>query len=84
MASGGRDFFFPVRSTYTVLEELMLLDDNESSLGRNVFRKIWESPASSKVIAFSWQLLLDRIPTRVNLAMRRILPTDAPGVLCFV
>jgi hypothetical protein len=29
------------------------LDDNESSLEKNVFGKIWESPAPSKVIAFS-------------------------------
>jgi hypothetical protein len=42
-----------------------------------VFDQIWESPAPSKVIAFSWQLLYDRIPTRNNLVNRRILAPDA-------
>ncbi|CAJ2635167.1 unnamed protein product [Trifolium pratense] len=43
-----------------------------------VFNQIWESPAPSKVIAFSWQLLYDRIPTRCNLDYRGILAPDAP------
>ncbi|MCI07972.1 hypothetical protein A2U01_0029042, partial [Trifolium medium] len=33
---------------------------------------LWESLAPSKVIVFSWQLLLQRLPTRVNLAKRGI------------
>ncbi|CAJ2631518.1 unnamed protein product [Trifolium pratense] len=38
-----------------------------------VFGKIWESPAPSKVIAFSWQLLYDRVPTKVNLLLRGVI-----------
>lgn len=34
------------------------------------FNNIWKSAAPSKVIAFSWQLMLDRIPTRENLVYR--------------
>jgi hypothetical protein len=39
-----------------------------------VFRQIWKSGAPSKVIAFFWKALLDRIPTRTNLEIRNCLP----------
>ncbi|MCH82343.1 LINE-1 reverse transcriptase like, partial [Trifolium medium] len=38
-----------------------------------VFAKIWKCAAPSKVCAFSWQLLLDRNPSKDNLRKRRIL-----------
>jgi hypothetical protein len=41
-----------------------------------VFRHIWCSPAPSKVVVFSWQLLHYRLPTRSNLAHRHCLPLD--------
>jgi len=41
-----------------------------------VFRQIWKSGAPSKVIAFVWKALLDRIPTRINLEIRNCLPLD--------
>jgi len=36
------------------------------------------------VMAFSWKLLLDRIPTKINLVRRNIFPSDATlnFVLC--
>lgn len=37
---------------------------------------IWCSWAHSKVLIFSWQLLQDRIPTRVNLLKRGVLLTS--------
>ncbi|GAU10013.1 hypothetical protein TSUD_415800, partial [Trifolium subterraneum] len=36
---------------------------------------IWKSPAPSKVIAFSWKLLWNRVPTMTNLALRGIRPS---------
>lgn len=42
----------------------------------------WKSPAPSKVRAFGWQLLHDRIPTRVNLGRRQII--DGTGDLSCV
>jgi hypothetical protein len=39
---------------------------------------IWDSSAPSKVIAFSWQLLYDRIPTKSNLAVRGIVGSEMP------
>jgi hypothetical protein len=38
-----------------------------------IFRDNWRSKAPGKVLAFSWTLLLDRIPTKVNLAKRRLM-----------
>ncbi|GAU27881.1 hypothetical protein TSUD_159750 [Trifolium subterraneum] len=38
---------------------------------------LWKSLAPSKVIIFSWQLLLHRLPTRVNLAKRGIVEQDS-------
>lgn len=43
-----------------------------------VFDVLWRSKAPSKVVAFSWTMLLDRIPTRSNLAKRRVLDIDSP------
>jgi hypothetical protein len=37
-----------------------------------VFNNIWKSSAPSKVIAFSWKVLRNRIPTRVNLLLRGV------------
>lgn len=43
-----------------------------------IFRENWRSKAPGKVLAFSWTLLLDRIPTKVNLSKKRLLETDDP------
>ena len=39
-----------------------------------MFRQIWKIRAPSKVRAFVWKTLLDRIPTRVNLGIQNCLP----------
>jgi hypothetical protein len=43
-----------------------------------VLDQIWDSSVSYKVIAFSWQLLYDRISTRDNLEVRGILGVEKP------
>jgi len=43
-----------------------------------IFRENWRSKAPSKVLAFLWTFLLDRIPTKVNLAKRWLLGMDDP------
>lgn len=48
-----------------------------SSSEKLVFGSISKSPAPSKVVAFSWKLLLDRIPTKINLERRNFLPSSA-------
>jgi hypothetical protein len=42
-----------------------------------VFGYLWKCRAPSKVLAFVWATLLNRIPTRVNLDARRILGVDS-------
>jgi hypothetical protein len=48
-----------------------------------VFKNLWKCGAPSKISAFSWQLILDRIQTKDNLVKRRIID-DQQGhcVLC--
>jgi hypothetical protein len=48
-----------------------------------VFKRLWKSAALSKVCAFAWQLLLDRVPKKDNLFKRRIIQVDQlNGRLC--
>jgi hypothetical protein len=69
---------FSVRSAYKLLlEDLGPGVEVEEDL-RGVLAQIWSSSAPSKVIAFSWQLLYDRIPTRNNLELRGIFVTETP------
>ena len=41
-----------------------------------VFQEIWKSRVLSKVLVFSWTLILDRIPTKLNLGKRWLLAID--------
>lgn len=43
--------------------------------------RAWKSSAPSKVVVFSWQLILHRIPTRLNL-VRRCVPLPDGGLGC--
>jgi hypothetical protein len=58
------------------LERMSVGETFASAADRRVFTHIWRSPAPSKVIAFSWKLLHNRIPTRVNLRHRNVLPLE--------
>lgn len=44
-------------------------------------RLVWVAVAPSNVCAFAWKLLLDRLPTRVNLLRRKIFP-NSPDACC--
>ena len=70
------DGCFSVNSLYTKLESVMLGENGCTMEERRVLSQIWKSGVPSKVVAFSWKLLLDRIPTRVNLEVRNCLPPD--------
>jgi hypothetical protein len=50
----------------------------------SMFTVIWKGPSPSKVTAFAWQLLHNRIPTRQNLHHRNIIDLvgDQSCVLC--
>ncbi|MCH86265.1 F-box family protein, partial [Trifolium medium] len=69
---------FSVNSSYNYLLEALWSEDDLDEEVAVVFEQNWESPAPSKVIAFSWQLFHDRIPTRRNLDVGGLLGRDAP------
>jgi hypothetical protein len=68
---------FTVKSLYEYLQRTLLARSTLSSFDQFVFKNIWRSAVPSKVSALAWQLLLDRIPTRVNLCKRGIVTMDA-------
>jgi hypothetical protein len=49
-----------------------------------VFENLWKSPAPSKVVMFAWKVLLNRVPTKVNLALRNVLDPEESSlcVMC--
>lgn len=66
---------------YGKMEGLMVREDNCTEDEKRVFRQIWKSRAPSKMVAFSWKLLLDQIPTRINLHKRNVLPMEI-AIIC--
>lgn len=75
---------FSVRSMYKKLVMVMIPTEAKGVEELKVFSQIWKSPAPSKVVAFSWKVLLNRIPTRINLSRRNVVPPNASlnCVLC--
>jgi hypothetical protein len=66
------DGLFSVKSMYLHIDSVF---SPEPSLREDVLRvlkNIWKSPAPSKVIAFSWKLVRNRLPTKDNLVLRGI------------
>jgi hypothetical protein len=61
------DFLFPRLGCSTLLSSSLC----------NVVHKVWDSWAPSKVVVFSWQTLLARIPTKENLAIRGMVLENA-------
>ncbi|GAU29496.1 hypothetical protein TSUD_360410 [Trifolium subterraneum] len=69
---------FSVNSSYKLLVDELESEEVLEEAEITVFGQIWDSPAPSKVIAFSWQLLYDQIPTRKNLEARDMVLADMP------
>jgi hypothetical protein len=60
---------FSVKSAYDSLRE----EEDSSNLSPfelSMFSRLWVSLAPSKVVAFSWKLFYDRLPTKDNLISR--------------
>jgi hypothetical protein len=72
------DRTFSVKSSYKLLSKGLGSDAEVDEELKVVLGQIWNSAAPSKVIAFSWQLILDRIPSRLNLEVRGILSLNVP------
>jgi hypothetical protein len=72
---------FTVKSTYWSVLNLFVPLEPIGAIESKAFASVWKCLAPSKVKAFVWQLLLDRIPTRQNL-LRRQIPLPEGNQLC--
>lgn len=59
---------------------MLLLEPNRPSVD-DLFKKFWIHIIPSKVLAFGWQVLMDRAPSRMNLWKRNIIE-DVEGLNC--
>jgi hypothetical protein len=73
---GNGDDGFTVKSCYDRLCVDSTVGVAADPLSDFVFSNVWKCAAPSKVCAFSWQLLLNRIATKDNLWKRRMLGDD--------
>jgi hypothetical protein len=55
---------------------------NLSDFELSMFSSLWVNPAPSKVVAFSWKLFYDRLPTKDNLISRGVLHQSQDGGNC--
>ncbi|MCI07871.1 ribonuclease H protein, partial [Trifolium medium] len=67
---------YSVKANYIFLASKMAPLSSLSPSHCDVLHKVWDSWAPSKVVVFSWQTLLSRIPTRYNLAKRGVMLDD--------
>lgn len=67
---------YSVKSLYDKLEEDGRVEGIHTEMEKYVFGNIWKAGVPSKVTAFVWKALSDRIPTRLNLEIRHCLPPD--------
>lgn len=81
--SQGDNGEFSVESCYSLLERLCLLEDRGRQGVEVVFKYLRKCPAPSKVVVFSWTLLLDRIPTRLILLDGAVLARMLRPAVCF-
>jgi hypothetical protein len=73
------DGVFSVKSTYEFLSRSFGDPSTLSPMELKILANIWVSPAPSKLVVFSWELLLGRLPTRDNLISRRVLSSQDEG-----
>ena len=67
---------FTVNSAYTRLEGLVSSEVLWRKEDKGVFEVLWKCPTPSKVVAFAWRSFLNRIPNKLNLALRNVLGPD--------
>jgi hypothetical protein len=72
----GSEDVFSVKSAYGFLDYSLNPRLPMSTLEKFVFKFIWKSGVPSKVSALSWQVLLNRVPTRENLRHRGVIGGD--------
>jgi hypothetical protein len=68
---------FSVKSAFESLSKKIVPGPILAPFEEKIFGDIWDSPAPSKVIAFSWQLLYDRVPTKENILLKGVIPQSS-------
>ena len=71
-----KDGLFSVKFCFSLLQNQCLLNGVLNREEEAVFQENWRGKAPGKMLAFSWTLLFDRIPTEVNLDKRRLMGTE--------
>ncbi|GKV38639.1 hypothetical protein SLEP1_g46528 [Rubroshorea leprosula] len=64
----NKDGQYSTKSAYSILTK-----EGREATEIKTFSRIWNSVLPSKILAFNWQLPLDRIPTKMNLLTRGII-----------
>jgi hypothetical protein len=64
---------FKVKSLFIHLQSTLLPQNLVSQSAKFACKNVWRSAVPSKVSAFAWQLLLDRVPTKDNLVKRGLM-----------
>jgi hypothetical protein len=72
----GLEESFSVKATYVYLDHLLNTHTPIYSLLSFTFKFIWKCGVPSKVSAFAWQVLLDKVPTRDNLRRRGVVGVE--------
>lgn len=54
-----------------------MCEDRWCEVEKRVFDYLWKGQAPTSVVAFTLKLLLDRVPTRMNLVIHNIIPVEA-------
>ncbi|MCH82386.1 LINE-1 reverse transcriptase like, partial [Trifolium medium] len=74
---------YTVKSAYLRLENMVTNRRTLEPVEEFVFKRLWKCAVPSKVRAFAWQLLLNRVQTKENLFKRKMLQMDQQlCVLC--
>ncbi|MCI01226.1 putative ribonuclease H protein, partial [Trifolium medium] len=63
---------FSVQSSYTVMQNLFVMDDIDINTEREL-KKLWLNDVPSKVSIFGWRLLLEKLPTQEALYRKGII-----------
>jgi hypothetical protein len=78
----GAEEGYSVKDGYHFLSKNFLPEVVQNESVRRVLKMVWESFAPMKIMIFSWQSMLHRLPTRVNLFRRGVI--TASSLACYV
>lgn len=67
---------YSTNSAYKHLEKQAMEQQNQSTTEVEAFKLLWKCKIPSKVLAFTWQLLKGKLPTKMNLIRREIQVTN--------